>query len=87
MQVRNLLTIALAVVTGVKAGLVPDKCDTCALIVVDLDVCLDIFDQFGNCDPVKACPCWEQCIEAGGLTAELEVAIDNALSACACATL
>ena len=91
MQFRNYLFGVIMLVSGATAGYVPsfhqDKCDSCALIVAKLDVCLDIFDDKGHCDPVKACPCWKKKREDPLITAVLKLAIDEALSACVCASI
>jgi hypothetical protein len=87
MYFRNLLLTAIAAFAGANAGLLPNTCDTCALIVAELNVCTNIFDIDGHCDPKLACPCWKKCKADGGLTIELELAIDRALSACACVEL
>jgi hypothetical protein len=74
---------ALMLVSSVVAGIVPSKCDSCALIVADLNVCVDVFDDQGHCDPAKACPCWEKA-EDSLISAALKLAIDDALLACVC---
>ena len=89
MQFRNYLLASIMLVSSAMAGYAPPttKCDSCALIVAKLDVCVDIFDSEGHCDSVKACLYWKERRDDPLLTLELKLAIDDALSACICANV
>jgi hypothetical protein len=58
-------------------------CDTKAALVAKLDICVDIFDEYGHCIPEKACPCW-RAYEPSVLDAVLDLTLLNAISACVC---
>ena len=88
MQFRSILaSVALAFSTVSATALFNPQCDACAALVIKANICTDILTSDGHCDPVKACPCWRNCLDDPLITADIKLLIQELLLICVCVSV